>query len=356
MTDPTLLVRVQQGDIDAIASLLSQSLQPKGIWVRAELLDRNACIVLESTRPPDPDVMETHVRVVLEQAQPIRMSELTLWGWALGEIQPAWERRLLLSSAGPSEDPQPPPLPPKLRASQAQAVPLRSAYLGDRSGNSPTDTFPQPLRIQNRTPRGIGHQPSFSSRKSLQRRPSKQPFVLKWSDFDPVMLVIIGLVALYGFFGSMDPSYDGPFMWLHYPDLAIHETGHLLFMPFGRFLMLLGGSLTQILFPAVFTAYFFKSRQYFSSALTLFWTGQNFMDVAVYMRDAPVRLLPLTVNNIDAHDWWQLFGMMGCLNHAKLIADLTHSVGVLIYIASVVAGAYFAYENNIFNPKNSTSR
>jgi hypothetical protein len=158
-----------------------------------------------------------------------------------------------------------------------------------------------------------------------------------------MMLAIIGFIGIYGFFGAQNPSYGGPFIWLHYPDLAIHETGHLLFMPFGDFLILLGGSLTQIAFPAAFTAYFFYSRQFFSSALTLFWTGQNFMDVGVYMRDAPYRELPLTVDDIDAHDWWQLFNMMGCLDQAEAIANVTHAIGVLLYILSVIAGIYVAY-------------
>jgi len=160
-----------------------------------------------------------------------------------------------------------------------------------------------------------------------------------------MMLAIIGFVAVYGFMGARDPGLDGPFIWLHYPDLAIHETGHLLFMPFGRFLTVLGGSLTQIAFPAIFTGYFYYSQQFFSSALTLFWTGQNFMDVAVYMADAPYRALPLTGPNPDCHDWWQLFNMMNCMGQAELIAGITHWIGVLIYLASIVAGVYFAYQH-----------
>ena len=159
------------------------------------------------------------------------------------------------------------------------------------------------------------------------------------------MMAIIGFIAIYGFFGARNPSYDGPFIWLHYPDLAIHETGHLLFMPLGHFLMVLGGSLTQIAFPAVFTGYFYFTQQYFSSALTLFWTGQNFMDVAVYMADAPYRALPLTTPDINAHDWWQLFNMMNCMQHAEFIAGITHWLGVLLYVASVIAGVYVAYRH-----------
>lgn len=49
-------------------------------------------------------------------------------------------------------------------------------------------------------------------------------------------------------------------------DLAIHEFGHMLFMPFGiQFLgstmMILGGSLTQVAFPLLFFGYFMRMRK-----------------------------------------------------------------------------------------------
>ena len=48
-------------------------------------------------------------------------------------------------------------------------------------------------------------------------------------------------------------------------DLAIHEFGHMLFMPFGiQFLgstmMILGGSLTQVAFPLIFFGYFLRKQ------------------------------------------------------------------------------------------------
>ncbi|HEY3114971.1 MAG TPA: hypothetical protein VGJ62_14925 [Gemmatimonadaceae bacterium] len=48
-------------------------------------------------------------------------------------------------------------------------------------------------------------------------------------------------------------------------DIAVHEFGHMLFMPFGiQFLgstmMILGGSLTQVAFPLLFFGYFLRKR------------------------------------------------------------------------------------------------
>src|SRR5215467_8039838 len=38
---------------------------------------------------------------------------------------------------------------------------------------------------------------------------------------------------------------------VHLPDLIFHEAGHILFSPFGDFMMTLGGSLMQVMVPIV---------------------------------------------------------------------------------------------------------
>lgn len=312
MTDPALLAQAKQGDPAAIAALMNGALRSQGIWARVEGHSPFLSLVLESTQAPDPERMVAFVRQGLHRLQPRGIAKVLVYGYALGETAPCWQRDIILRPAV-----------------QNQPLPVRQNI----STYSRTDV--QPSLANKRV--------SHAKARSPHHPPKPQPLVLKWSDFDPMLLAITGFIAIYGFLGSWDPSYDGPFMWLHFSNLAIHETGHLLFMPFGHFLMLLGGSLTQILFPAAFVVYFFISGQFFSSALTLFWTGQNFMDVGVYMRDAPARLLPLTVDNVDAHDWWQLFNMMNCLHHARAIANVVHGIGVMLYVASVIAGVYCAY-------------
>jgi len=57
-------------------------------------------------------------------------------------------------------------------------------------------------------------------------------------------------------------------------DLPIHETGHLLFLLLGEFMMIAGGSLFQVIFPAVFVGYFIWQRSYYSAAIVVFWVGQ----------------------------------------------------------------------------------
>lgn len=310
MVDPKLFAQAQQGDPMAIAALITQSLQSLGVWARAVRQDATLHIELEGAQAPDPAGVLPRLTQGMRQLSPRGIAQVYVFGFALGETRPAWR----------------------------QGIELSVDAQGDRATAELDPPNPSPLTMPN---------PPARSRVTVgqggQRRVKRRkPFVIKASDFEPMKTAVILAIAVYGFLGALNPSYDGPFFWIHFPNLAIHETGHLLFMPFGWFLFVLGGSLTQILFPAAFTVYFFKTQQRFASAVTLFWTGQNFMDVAVYIRDAPVRLLPLTVDNIDAHDWWQLLSVMGHLNQAGAIANCVHGLGVVIYLVSVGAGLVFA--------------
>ncbi|MBE9079915.1 hypothetical protein IQ241_21930 [Romeria aff. gracilis LEGE 07310] len=303
----TLIAQARSGDTDAIAALFSQSLAVHGLAVEAVRQSHRLILWLEGPKVPAQAPVIDYLRQSLVKLRVPFLTTVLVHAQPSKASVPVWSEEFSLPNAVWNEEPPQNPDPP---TSQPAAK-----------------TIPDEYR---------------SSVKSHASSTRPQPIVIRWSDFDPLKLAIVAVIALYGALWAIEPSYSGWQGLLHFPDLAIHETGHLLFLPLGHFLMILGGSLTQILFPGVFTGYFLYSRQFFSSAVTLFWTGQNFMDVAIYMGDAPYRELPLTVDNIDAHDWWNLFNMMGCLDQAGLIAGLTHAVGVLLYLAAVAAGVWFS--------------
>ncbi|MEQ1626984.1 MAG: zinc ribbon domain-containing protein, partial [Nitrospira sp.] len=48
----------------------------------------------------------------------------------------------------------------------------------------------------------------------------------------------------------LETNYTGE-SFLHLINLPFHEAGHLIFSPFGRFMMILGGSLGQVLMPLI---------------------------------------------------------------------------------------------------------
>src|SRR3954454_7232411 len=100
--------------------------------------------------------------------------------------------------------------------------------------------------------------------------------------FNYAKLVFAVLLGLYFLWIALDPM-QGSF--LDNVDLPIHETGHLLFRILGEFMMIAGGSLFQVIFPAVFVGYFVWQRSYYSAAITLMWVGQSILNVWVYAAD-----------------------------------------------------------------------
>ena len=99
---------------------------------------------------------------------------------------------------------------------------------------------------------------------------------------------LLAVLVLYAFLFS--DAMGGP---LHGINLAIHETGHFVFLPFGETMSFLGGSLFQVLLPLVFVGYFLKERDPFAAGVALWWVGLNLWDVSPYIADAQAQMLPL---------------------------------------------------------------
>jgi hypothetical protein len=135
-------------------------------------------------------------------------------------------------------------------------------------------------------------------------------------------------------------------------DLAIHEFGHMLFMPFGipilgHTMVILGGSLTQVAFPFIFAAYFLqkntdgKRRDIFAAMVCVWWTAINLLDVAIYCADSRAGQLMLldglTGQESDGHDWNNLLTTWGLLDHDTVIARWMRAVAGLACAASIIA-------------------
>jgi hypothetical protein len=129
-------------------------------------------------------------------------------------------------------------------------------------------------------------------------------------------------------------------------DLIAHEAGHLLFSYLGLFISVMGGTIGQLFVPAAFTIYFITRREFYSSTVTLFWVGQNFLNMVNYIKDARAMALPLvTVGGGDAvHDWHYMLSRLGLLRWDQAIGNTAYGLGVLIIAASVVLGFYFSIE------------
>ncbi len=66
----------------------------------------------------------------------------------------------------------------------------------------------------------------------------------------------------------------------------IHEAGHLLFLPFGTFLIHAGGSITEVLFPLLLVILFLYRQAYFTATVFLYWVSIGLHSAAQYIGQA----------------------------------------------------------------------
>ena len=157
-------------------------------------------------------------------------------------------------------------------------------------------------------------------------------------------LIFVVVACIYFLWVAYDPM-QGSF--LDNVDLPIHETGHLLFRPFGEFMMIAGGSLFQVIFPLVFVGYFVWQRSFYSAAMVMMWVGQSILNVWVYASDAVVMQLVLTSGFSGSegsfHDWNYMLEHFGLLDSTKTIAGIIRFVGTLTIIAASAAAIYYSF-------------
>lgn len=157
-------------------------------------------------------------------------------------------------------------------------------------------------------------------------------------------LVFALLLSAYFFWIAYDPM-QGSF--LDNIDLAIHETGHLIFRVFGEFMMIAGGSLFQVIMPAVFVGYFIWQKSYYSAAIVGLWVGQSILNVWVYASDAVVMQLVLTSGFTGTegsfHDWNYLLTETGLIGSTKSVAKVLRFAGTATMFISAALSIYFSF-------------
>jgi hypothetical protein len=163
-------------------------------------------------------------------------------------------------------------------------------------------------------------------------------------------LLALLLMVVWGGYFLMLPwrSQEIGASFLHGINLVFHEAGHVIFAPFGRFMMFLGGSLNQVLVPLIFGVVFFvKYRNAFGAAFCLAWVGQSLKDVAPYIADARIMDMPLlgemddedVESRADRHDWHNLLGDLGWLQHEVTLGRAVAFVGGTLMVLACLWGA-----------------
>jgi hypothetical protein len=170
-------------------------------------------------------------------------------------------------------------------------------------------------------------------------------------------IVFWGRVALYAaffvwgwYFILLDfRSNDIGQSFMHRVNLVFHEAGHVIFMPFGTFMMTLGGSLGQLLMPLiVMLTLIVGNRDNFGGALGLWWAGQSFKDLAPYINDARDLKLMLLGGGTGQdkpgiHDWENLLLDLRLIERDHQIAAAVDALGTILVLAALCWGGYILY-------------
>lgn len=168
--------------------------------------------------------------------------------------------------------------------------------------------------------------------------------------------IALGLLTLWSGFLFAYDYQDGEIgmSFMHNILLPIHEAGHVLFIPFGEFMTILGGSLFQLALPlGIGIAFFIINRDNFGAAIGLWWASVSLIDLSPYIYDAlhpQLTLLGGQTGEDGPHDWIYLLGRLGQLNHAQGWGAFAHAVGGLFMVLALVWAATLLWRQPVTKP------
>jgi hypothetical protein len=172
----------------------------------------------------------------------------------------------------------------------------------------------------------------------------------RFGEWKPVSKIAgISWCCAYVLFLLYAMNNETGFLFLDYANLIIHEAGHPFFSWWGHTMMILGGTLGELIVPLLCGTYFFWQRETTGVAFCGFWFFENFPYIGTYMADARAEALPL-VGSGD-HDWNILFGQWGLLLQDQKIGGACKTIGWIGMVLTVGWLAYRTWKNAIPAPK-----
>lgn len=169
---------------------------------------------------------------------------------------------------------------------------------------------------------------------------------LSWCAEDRSIVLRLPLLA-YGLFllwkAIFRPDLFTPFDFLN---LGIHELGHVVAMPFGEWIGIVGGSLAQVIAPLFGAWQFLRQRDYFAAAFAFGWLGESLVNLSVYIGDARKQELPLAnlFGGDPVHDWNYLLTSMNRLSMDLTYAKRVQTLGVLSVLLFLWVGGWLLRE------------
>ncbi|MBI5727865.1 MAG: hypothetical protein HY965_08430 [Ignavibacteriales bacterium] len=151
---------------------------------------------------------------------------------------------------------------------------------------------------------------------------SRKELVFSW-----ISSVIISAAGLYFILSRGEYSY------LDYFALIIHEAGHFLFGWGGEVIMMMGGTLIQLIVPGLLIVFSIFNRFKYFMQVSLFMLLHNLINISVYAGDAAEQKLKLFGPPGAKHDWNFLLTRFNALEYA---GDIASGFVVLAWITLVL--------------------
>jgi hypothetical protein len=150
------------------------------------------------------------------------------------------------------------------------------------------------------------------------------------------------LIAVWGWFALVKNDQTPIFVYLN---IAVHESGHVLFRPFGELTMLIMGSGFEVLFPlSVGAVFLLRKRDLVATAVCWGWAASALASAATYIADADDgRLALLGAMGPDAAgDWERILGeeFFDKVYLADSIAGTVRTFGYVLWLVALGVAAW----------------
>lgn len=127
--------------------------------------------------------------------------------------------------------------------------------------------------------------------------------------------------------------------FMHNILLPIHEAGHVLCIPFGEFVTIVGGSLFQLALPlGIGIAFVVINRDNFGAGVAMWWTSVSLLDLSPYVYDAlhpQLIMLGGHTGEDGPHDWIYLLNTFDQIPNAQSWGGVIHGAGALLVMVSL---------------------
>jgi hypothetical protein len=135
-------------------------------------------------------------------------------------------------------------------------------------------------------------------------------------------------------------SNQGHYTWIDNFDLIIHEPGHLFFSFFGETILMMGGTLMQLILPSLLIIYALRAHKLFMTQFFMCFLAQNLINISVYAGDAVTMKLHLVGPPGAKHDWHYLLMKYNMLDMTDDISMFFFVMAGITFLIAILAPLY----------------